>query len=89
MNLYTAALEPADWEWTLLPEGMRLPVTSAARTIVDLAFAGEDRSHVVDALDDARDAGLVDDTRVKQALARRTRRGGRGSAAWLAKQLHA
>lgn len=84
VQLYTARLEHLDWNWTVLPESIRIPVTTAARTIVDLAFVGEDRSHVLDALEDARDAGLVDDIAVADALKRRQQRRGRGSAAWLA-----
>src|SRR5207244_996369 len=60
-QVYTARLEPADWAWVALPEGIRLPVTTPARTIVDLAYAGEQRDQVLDALAEAREAGLVDD----------------------------
>ena len=84
MRLYTAKLEPVDWEWTVLPEGVQIPVTTAARTIVDLAFAGEERSHVLDALEDARDAGFLNDAAVADAVRRRRRRGGRGNVGWLA-----
>jgi hypothetical protein len=89
VELYTARLEPQDWSWTVLPESIRIPVTTPARTIVDLAFVGEDHSHVIDALEDARDAGLVDDVAVADALKRRLQRRGRGSAAWLAGVLRA
>lgn len=82
-RLYTAQLEPADWQWLLLPEGMRIPATTPARTVVDLAFAGEDRSHVIDALDEARGSGLLETEDVVDAMSRRRRRRGRGSVAWL------
>ena len=83
LRLYTARLEPVDWRWFVLPEGVRLPVTTPARTIVDLAFAGEERGRVLDALEDARDAGLVTDAAVIDSLERRKRRRGRGSVGWL------
>jgi predicted transcriptional regulator of viral defense system len=87
LRLFTAQLEPIDWQWTVLPEGIRLPVTTAARTIVDLAFIGEERDHVLDALAEARERGLVDDLAVAEAVARRRRRRGRGTVTWLAEAL--
>jgi predicted transcriptional regulator of viral defense system len=84
LQVYTAHLEPTDWQWFVLAEGLRIPVTTPARTIVDLAFAGEERGRVLDALADARDAGLLTDAAVADALDRRRRRRGRGSASWLA-----
>jgi predicted transcriptional regulator of viral defense system len=83
VRLYTARLEPSDWEWVVLPEGMRIPVTRPARTIVDLAYSGEERSHVLDALSEARDRGLIDEKALVQAVSRRNLGRGRGSAAWL------
>lgn len=87
VRLYTAQLDPADWAWFSLPEPIRLPVTTAARTIVDLAYAGEERAHVLDALEDAREAGLVSEDALAEAVGRRRRRRGRGSVAWLASAL--
>jgi predicted transcriptional regulator of viral defense system len=84
VHLYTAHLELSEWEWSTLPEAVRLPVTTPARTIVDLAFAGEERGHVLDALEDAREAGLLTYEEVAEAVMRRRRRRGRGSASWLA-----
>jgi predicted transcriptional regulator of viral defense system len=83
IRLYNALLEPSDWAWVVVPEGIRLPVTRPARTIVDLAFAGEERSQVLDALAEAREAGLLTDEEVVDAENRRRRRRGRGSASWL------
>jgi predicted transcriptional regulator of viral defense system len=87
IRLFTARLDPIDWQWSVLPEGIRLPVTTPARTIVDLAFVGEERDHVLDALVEARERGLVDDMAVAEAAARRRRRRGRGTVTWLAKAL--
>ena len=53
LQLHVTILDTPDWEWVDLPEGIRIPVTTPARTIVDLAWAGEDHDHVLDALDDA------------------------------------
>jgi predicted transcriptional regulator of viral defense system len=83
IRLYTAKLAPVDWRWVVLPEGVSVPVTTPARTVVDLAFAGEERSQVVDALTEARENGLLDDQGVVDAVDRRQARRGRGSAAWL------
>jgi predicted transcriptional regulator of viral defense system len=87
LRLFTAHLEPVDWGWVVLPEGMRLPVTTPARTIADLAFAGEEHGHVLDALAEAREAGLLTDADVVAAVSRRRRRRGRGSVGWLAAAL--
>lgn len=83
-HLYTAQLAAEDWQWLALPEGIRLAATSPARTIVDLASAGEERDHVVDALAEAREAGLVDETALLEAIERRRRGRGRGNVDWLA-----
>lgn len=71
VRLYTARVDPADWQWILPTEGIRLPATTPARTIVDLALAGEERGHVLDALADARQAALVTDAAVAGAASRR------------------
>jgi predicted transcriptional regulator of viral defense system len=84
IHLYKAHLDPEDWEWSVLPESVNLPVTTPARTVVDLAFAGEDPAHVLDALAEARERGLVDDATLVDAIDRRRSRGGRGSVSWLA-----
>jgi predicted transcriptional regulator of viral defense system len=52
IELHVAPLSPLDWEWVRI-EGGRLPVTTAARTIVDLLLAGEERSYVERAIEDA------------------------------------
>src|SRR5712691_3252753 len=74
IRLFTAQLEPADWQWSSVPEGIRLPVSTPARTIVDLAFSGEERGRVLDAVEEARERGLVDDAAIAQAAVRRGRR---------------
>lgn len=83
IRLYTARLEPEDWKWVVMPEAIELPVTTPARTVVDLAFAGEERDHVLDALAEAREAGLLNDEAVGEAVERRRARRGRGSIGWL------
>jgi predicted transcriptional regulator of viral defense system len=83
VRLYTAQLDPSDWQWVVLPEGVAIPVTTPARTVVDLAYAGEERSQVLDALAEAREGGVVDDQAVAEAVRRRRARHGRGSVAWL------
>ena len=83
IRIYTARLDPTDWQWVLLPEGIKLAVTTPARTVVDLAFAGEERDHVLDAVAEAREAGLADDDEIGEAVDRRAARRGRGSIRWL------
>jgi predicted transcriptional regulator of viral defense system len=87
LQLYTAQLEPDEWLWLMLPESIRLPVTTPARTIADVAFAGEQRDHVLDAIEDAREQGLATEVEIARAVHRRRRRRGRGSIAWLADRL--
>jgi predicted transcriptional regulator of viral defense system len=82
-RIHVATLEPGDWGWVDLPEGLRFPVTTPARTIVDLAWSGEDHDHVIDGFDEAEEASLVTVDQVRDAIKRRQRRRGRGSAAWL------
>src|SRR5689334_7151043 len=87
LHIRVTKLDPADWGWEDMPEGIRLAVTTPARTIVDLAWAGEDHDHVVDAMDEALSADLTTSDELWQALDRRQRRGGRGKGAWLARAL--
>jgi len=46
--VHVAGFTAEDWEWRRLGSGMRLAVTTPARTIVDLLLAGEEigRAHV-------------------------------------------
>ena len=82
-------LEPADWKWVNLPEGIRLPVTTPARTIVDLALSGEDHDHVMDAIDEGQSANLLTTDELRDAIERRRRRRGSGSVKWLASAIEA
>jgi predicted transcriptional regulator of viral defense system len=84
IRIHVTQLGPADWEWLDLPEGIRLAVTTPARTIVDLAWAGEDHDHVLDAMDEALTAGRTTAEDLWHALNRRRSLGGRGKGAWLA-----
>ena len=84
LQVHVTRLDSADWGWEDLPEGIRLAVTTPARTIVDLAWAGEDHDHVLDAIDEALDAGATTTDELWQVLERRRRRGGRGNGGWLA-----
>lgn len=83
VRLYESRLAPTDWDWMYLPEGLRMPVTAPERTIVDIAFSGEDRDHVLDALAEFRHRGAISEGALKEALQRRKERRGRGSVAWL------
>lgn len=87
IQIYTAQLETDEWQWLTLQEAIRLPVTTPARTIADVAFAGEQRDHVLDAIADAREQGVLTDADLASAVNRRRQRRGRGTIAWLADRL--
>jgi hypothetical protein len=84
LRIYEARLDPADWRREPLPEGLDMPVTTPERTVVDLAFIGEERDHVLDALAEFRHRGLIADLKLADAIRRRRALRGRGSVAWLA-----
>ncbi len=44
--VHVARFAIEDWRWLRLDDGLRLPVTTAARTIVDLARSGEESDYV-------------------------------------------
>jgi predicted transcriptional regulator of viral defense system len=84
IEIHFSPLADDDWRWLALPEGIRLPITTPARTIVDLALNNEDREHVLDALAEARTRDLATAQDVVQAYHRRRRR---TSADWLVEHL--
>ena len=50
--VHVARLAAEDWEWLRIGSGMRLPVTTPARTIVDLLLAGEELHYLARAVRD-------------------------------------
>lgn len=57
-----------DHEWTLHPEH-NLPVTTAARTIVDLALDGHEPQHLLDLIADASEKQLLQEAELLSAFA--------------------
>lgn len=69
--VHVAGFTAEDWQWRRLDSGMRLPVTTPARTIVDLLLAEEEVDYLQRAVRDAfDDPGLARQTLVT-ALGRR------------------
>jgi hypothetical protein len=52
LKLHHMQLRPQDWSWER-DESLRLPLTTPARTIVDLLLSGEEPSYVERAMRDA------------------------------------
>ena len=65
LRQHTAALEPDEVTWR---EG--LPVTTMPRTIADLARSGFPEEHILQAIWEALQRGLADETQLRQAMAR-------------------
>lgn len=73
IELHVARLSAGDWTW-MRPEGVRLPVTTPSRTIVDLVLSGEETSYVERAIADAlADRRLTPRDLVETARRRKTR----------------
>jgi predicted transcriptional regulator of viral defense system len=69
IELHVARLSADDWVW-LPSDGVRLPVTTPARTIVDLLLSGEELGYVERAIADA----LSDDRLTAEELVEAARR---------------
>jgi predicted transcriptional regulator of viral defense system len=73
LEAHTAMLSDADWQWKGLEGGIRVPVTTPARTVVDLSMAGEEPSYVERALREALSRGLASPGDIEKAARRRPR----------------
>lgn len=73
IELHVASLSPRDWSWVRV-EDIRLPVTSAARTIVDLTLAGEELSYVERAIAEALARGAMSEEELIDVAVRRKSR---------------
>jgi len=71
VTVHTARIDPADWQWTRLGSGMRLPVTTPARTIVDLLLSDEEVDYLQRATRDAFDDPTAARAELLAALQRR------------------
>lgn len=74
LEIHRSPLGEQDWQWERLDGGIQLPLTTPARTIVDLANAGEEPSHVERALREARQRRLTTNAKVRAAAQRLRRR---------------
>lgn len=73
IELHVASLAPPDWSW-IRAEDIRLPVTSPARTIVDLLLVGEELSYVERAISEAlADGNMTADELIDAATRRKSR----------------
>lgn len=72
----TAPLDPLDWVWLEI-ESLRVPVTTVARTIVDLIVDHEELSYVRRAIAEALKDGLATGDELVEAAIRRRVRAGR------------
>jgi predicted transcriptional regulator of viral defense system len=76
IELHVAPLSVEDWTW-LTSDGVRLPVTTPSRTVVDLLLAGEEPSYVERAIAEAlADERMTPEELVETARRRRKRTAG-------------
>lgn len=76
IELHVASLSEDDWMW-LRSDGVRLPVTTPSRTVVDLLLAGEEPSYVQRAIADAlANDRMTPDELVETARRRKKRTAG-------------
>jgi predicted transcriptional regulator of viral defense system len=75
VTMHTARIDRADWQWTRLGSGLRLPVTTPARTIVDLLLAHEEMDYLHRATRDAFDDPTTARAELLASLQRRRKPG--------------
>lgn len=80
IKLHTADFAHEDWMWL---RERHVMVTSASRTVVDLALRSIERDYVVRAAEDAIALSLATKVEIASALARFRRKSARGSIDWL------
>lgn len=73
IDVRRAALRDEDWGWLDIG-ALALPVTTPARTIVDLLLDGEEPSYLARAIREAIARGLADDAAILDAARHRKRR---------------
>ena len=86
MVIHPARLGSDDWAWCQIGSGMHLPVTTPARTIVDLLLAGEELGAVEHALHQAFADPAAARPELLAALSRR-RKPGAKQQAWAERTL--
>lgn len=83
-KIRTAAIDDVDWRW--IADG-RVPATTAARTVVDLALVGVGRDYVVRAMRDAVSRGLTSGEQLADTLERRRGSARAAAVGWLSKAI--
>ncbi|MBF6619838.1 MAG: type IV toxin-antitoxin system AbiEi family antitoxin domain-containing protein [Patulibacter sp.] len=73
VDVHGLPLHDVDWSW-LEVDGLELPVTTPARTIVDLLLAGHEPSYVRRAIAEATHDGRMTTHDLREAAARRRQR---------------
>lgn len=71
IHKHVSTVPPEEWEWLQVAEGLRLPVTTPARTIVDLAAAGADGDHLQRAVNEALARGQMRPGELEEVISRR------------------
>ena len=71
MRLHVAPLSVDDWQQLRIEDGLSLPVTAPARTIVDLALAREEPTYIRRAIAEALHGALLDRSGLVSTAARR------------------
>lgn len=79
-KIYVTSIDADDWEFIV--DG-RVPVTTAARTVVDLASIGIGRDYVERAIEDGINRQLTTAAEIRSVARRRSRSSRHASIAWL------
>ena len=74
IELHVARLADRDWMWLSVDNGLRLPTTTPARTIVDLVLAGEEPSYITRTINEALADDRLSPDELIAAAARRKQR---------------
>lgn len=77
LELHHARLTRDDWQWLTLRDGLRLPATTPARTIIDLLLVGEEPSYLERAVAEALADGRLSAAELDAAAVRRKQRSGK------------
>ncbi len=70
LRIHTARISPEDWGWTTLDE-VRVPVTTPARTIIDLLLSGAEDDYLIRAIRQAFNSRRQAEREVMAAARRR------------------
>lgn len=74
ITFHRARIGPQDWVWWQPPRGPAMPVTTPARTIIDLLIDGEEPSYIERAIAEASERRIATAHQLRQAAERRRAR---------------